>query len=76
MIRAQFVHCPNRWSEAREAGCAKQTDNGAQTEPHDMRGQEFALRRRDLRNRPRAIPEATNKTVPGSGTDVCVGENC
>jgi hypothetical protein len=50
MIRAQFVHS-NRWSEAREAGCAKQTDNGAQTEPHDIEHRSGVTSHREETNR-------------------------
>jgi hypothetical protein len=50
MIRAQFVYS-NRWSEAREAGCAKQTDNGAATEPHDIEHRSGVTSHREETNR-------------------------
>jgi hypothetical protein len=50
MIRAQFVHS-NCWSEAREARCAKQTDNGAQTEPRDVEHRSGVTSHREETNR-------------------------
>jgi hypothetical protein len=41
----------NRWSEAREAGCAKQTDNAAQTEPHDIEHRSGVTSHREETNR-------------------------